>query len=67
MAQMSQMSRVAVQVDITCSAEKFHGMFRKNMGQLTQMYPENVQSYKFIQGNEFGNGAVVVWNYNLGQ
>ncbi|KAI4388923.1 hypothetical protein MLD38_001211 [Melastoma candidum] len=66
MAQRSQVSRLTLQVDLTCSADKFYGMFRKNMGQLVQMFPENLKGYRFVQGNEFGNGAVVLWNYNLG-
>ncbi|KAI4320291.1 hypothetical protein MLD38_033787 [Melastoma candidum] len=39
MAQMSQVSRVSVHVDLTCPADKFYGMFRKNIGQLVQISP----------------------------
>ncbi|KAI4370049.1 hypothetical protein MLD38_018436 [Melastoma candidum] len=63
---MLQVSRVAVQFNITCSADKFYGIFRKNMGLLVQLFPEYVKGYKFVKGNEFGNGAVVIWNYDLG-
>lgn len=64
---MAQASRIEAQVDINCSADRFYGVFRKNMNQLIQMFPENIKGYNFVQGNEFGNGAVVLWEYDLGE
>ncbi|XP_038878132.1 MLP-like protein 43 [Benincasa hispida] len=62
---MAQISQLSVDVQIKCCAEKFYGFFRNNMHHLVQMFPKNLHSCEFLEGNDFTSGSLMQWSYDI--
>ncbi|KAA0056062.1 hypothetical protein IC582_013641 [Cucumis melo] len=63
---MSQTESIWAKVQLKSPPEKFYGFFRNHMGDLVHMFPDNFQSFQFLEGESFTTGSVMHWQYHLG-
>ena len=64
---MSQTESIWAKVPLKSPPEKFYGFFRNHMGDLVHMFPDNFQSFQFLEGESFTTGSVMHWQYHLGE
>ncbi|OVA01731.1 Bet v I domain [Macleaya cordata] len=62
---MAQIQKLEFQTELKCPADKFYGMFKQNLTQLTKYFPETYESIQVIEGDGPSVGSVRFWNYEL--
>ncbi|KAF8369711.1 hypothetical protein HHK36_006773 [Tetracentron sinense] len=54
-----------IEVQIKSPADKFYGIFRNNIGHLTEVFPDHYKSMEVIEGEGNGLGSARLWNFHL--
>ncbi|RZC61270.1 hypothetical protein C5167_023038 [Papaver somniferum] len=54
-----------VEVEAKCSADLFYGMFKEDMTQLTNHFPQYFKSVEILEGDGKTLGTVKLWKYAL--
>ncbi|OWM62922.1 hypothetical protein CDL15_Pgr020216 [Punica granatum] len=63
---MAQMAMISAQVEIKSPADAFYGFFKEKLPQLPLLFPQLVKSFKFVEGTEVRDGAVICCEYFIG-
>lgn len=63
---MAQICNISEEVKLNCCGDKFYDFFLNKMDSYIHLFPQNLQSYKFVEGNGFTHGSVTHWKYDFG-
>ncbi|KAI3909571.1 hypothetical protein MKW98_013988 [Papaver atlanticum] len=57
---------LGIEAEIKCSANMFYGLFKDNITELKNLFPEIYESIHVIEGHGPSVGSVRLWKYKLG-
>ncbi|XP_022143420.1 uncharacterized protein LOC111013301 [Momordica charantia] len=63
---MAQIAKISEQVQLKSCGHKFYEFLKNKMDYFPRMFPGNIESYKFAEGNSFTHGSISHWKYDIG-